>query len=155
MDNIWTKFGAFARNCTEITLRPLTKGILTLYKAQIRPHLEYSTLAWLSCTQPILNKLDKIQHRALRLVQDRLPTPCIHSLEHRRDVGALVVFHKAQVQSIPHLDPLRLPINTNRIFTRTVHSGGVLVDLPTSRSCQHLRTYRTNIKIVEPVHRHR
>ena len=44
------------------------RGILTLYKAQIRPHLEYSSLAWMSCTPSTLNKLDEIQRRALQLV---------------------------------------------------------------------------------------
>ncbi|MPC21508.1 hypothetical protein E2C01_014498 [Portunus trituberculatus] len=59
-------------------------------------------------------RLDSIQCHALRLV-DAAPSPHpeperpLDSLEHRRDVAAIVVFHKAQVQKVPHLAGLRHP----------------------------------------------
>jgi len=117
------------------------QGILTLYKSQIRPHLEYASLAWSSTAPTNLNRLDKIEKRALRLIQEASNPGHIDSLEHRRDVGALTVLHKAQVQQVPHLSSLRLPPHGRERSTRTVHSNRLLVEVPRSRSSQHQRTF--------------
>ncbi|XP_037773841.1 uncharacterized protein LOC119569982, partial [Penaeus monodon] len=69
------------------------QGILTLYKSQIRPHLEYASLAWSSTAPTSLNRLDKIEKRALGLIQEA-NLRHIDALKHRRDVGALTVLHK-------------------------------------------------------------
>ena len=125
------------------TLDP--RGLITLYKAQVRPHLEYAALAWLSSAPTHLNKLDKIQRRALRLVQDApLPTQ-LDSLEHRRDVGAMTVLHKAQVLQVPHLASLCFPPRTAQRSTRTVLSSQLLVEVPRSRASQHLRTFSARV----------
>ncbi|KAG0707639.1 hypothetical protein GWK47_024156 [Chionoecetes opilio] len=82
------------------------REMLLLYKAQIRPYLEYAALSWMSCAASHTRRLDSIQRRALRLVdvadpQDPPvqpePVSPLDSLEHRRDVAALMVFHKAQI----------------------------------------------------------
>lgn len=84
-------------------------GRLVLYKAQIRPYLQYASLSWMSCAASHMKRLDDIQRLALQLVDaagpPTQPPPAspLDSLEHRRDVAALVVFHKAQVQRAPHL----------------------------------------------------
>ena len=44
-------------------------GLLRLYKAQVRPIMEYSPLAWISSAQGHLTLLDKVQRRAERLIQ--------------------------------------------------------------------------------------
>ncbi|KAG0715595.1 hypothetical protein GWK47_011582 [Chionoecetes opilio] len=86
---------------------------LLLYKAQIRPYLEYAALSWMPCAASHTRRLDSIQRRALRLVDaadpaaQPEPVSPLDSLEHRRDVAALVVFHKAQGQGVPHLAGLR------------------------------------------------
>ncbi len=89
------------------------RGRLLLYKAQILLYLEYAALSWMSCASTHISKLDSIQRRALRLVEaagaPAHPEVPVDTLEHRRDVAALVVFHKAQVQGVPHLAGLRLP----------------------------------------------
>ena len=117
------------------------KGLLTLYNAQVRPYLEYSALSWLSSAPSHLSKLEKIQRRAINLVNNPLLTAKTDSLEHRRDVAALTVLHKAQVQRVSHLDSLRLPPLTLRRSTRTVPYHQLLVEVPRSRASQHLRTF--------------
>lgn len=127
------------------TLEP--RGILTLYKAQIRPYLEYGALSWMSSAATHMQRLDAVQRRALRLVepqgqQDNRQQPVpITSLEHRRDVAALVVCHKAQVQQVPHLCRLGLTSHRTHRTTRAALSSEQLVEVPRSRSSQHLRTY--------------
>ena len=44
------------------------KGLMTLYKAQVRPIMEYSPLTWMSSAQCNLYLLDKVQRRAERLI---------------------------------------------------------------------------------------
>ncbi|KAG0723894.1 putative RNA-directed DNA polymerase from transposon X-element [Chionoecetes opilio] len=123
-------------------------GKLLLYKAQIRPYLEYAALSWMSCAASHTRRLDSIQRRALRLVDAADPDPPalfepvspLDSLEHRRDVAALVVFHKAQVQGVPHLAGLRQPPRVATRSTRTVLTSGDAVEVPRSRASQHQRT---------------
>ncbi|KAG0710727.1 putative RNA-directed DNA polymerase from transposon X-element [Chionoecetes opilio] len=88
-------------------------GKLLLYKAQIRPYLKYAVLSWMSCTASHIKRVDLIQRRALRLV-DAADHPAQHesasplySLEHLRDVAALVLFQKTQVHGVPPLAGLR------------------------------------------------
>ncbi|KAG0722510.1 hypothetical protein GWK47_044366 [Chionoecetes opilio] len=122
-------------------------GKLLLYKAQIRPYLEYAALSWMSCAASHTRRLDSIQRRALQLVDaadpPAQPDPVspLDSLEHRRDVAALVVFHKAQVQGVPHLAGLRQPPRIATRSTRTVLTSGGAVEVPRSRASQHQRTF--------------
>ena len=63
------------------------KGLCMLYKAQVRSHLEYGFLAWMSCPPSHLALLDKVQRRAERLMagvgeQAQQPSSYIETLEH-------------------------------------------------------------------------
>ena len=42
-------------------------GLLTLYKAQLKPIMEYAPLTWMSSVRCPLNLLDKVQRRAEHL----------------------------------------------------------------------------------------
>ncbi|KAG0723422.1 Transposon TX1 uncharacterized protein [Chionoecetes opilio] len=122
-------------------------GKLLLYKAHIRPYLEYAALSWMSCAASHTRRLDSIQRRALRVVEaadppaQPEPVSPLDSLEHRRDVAALVVFHKAQVQGVPHLAGLRQPPRVATRSTRTVLTNGDAVEVPRSNASQHQRTF--------------
>ncbi|KAG0722809.1 hypothetical protein GWK47_043870 [Chionoecetes opilio] len=125
-------------------------GKLLLCKAQIRPYLEYATLSWMSCAASHTRRLDSIQRRAMRLVDavDPPDPPAqfeqvspFDSLEHSRDVAALVVFHKAQVQGVPHLAGSRQPLRIATQRTRAVLTSGDAVEVPRSRASQHQRTF--------------
>ncbi|KAG0718776.1 hypothetical protein GWK47_007489 [Chionoecetes opilio] len=111
-------------------------GKLLLYKA----HLNYAALSWKSCAASHTRRLDSIQRRALRLVDAADPhaqpdqgSPH-DSLEHRRDVAALVVFHKARVQGVPQLAGLRQPPRIATRSTSTALSSGDAVEVPYSRA---------------------
>ncbi len=71
----------------------------------------------MSCVPTHISKLDGIQRRALRLVEAASapahPETPVDTLKHRRDVAALVVFHKAQVQGVPNLAELRQPLQSH------------------------------------------
>ena len=119
-----------------------SRGILTLYKAQIRPCMEYGALAWMSGAATHIRRLDAVQRRALRLLGDETEIPAsMTSLEHRRDVSALTVCHKTQVVHSPHLTQLRLPLQPALRTTRQALAGNQRVTVPLSHTTQHLRTY--------------
>ena len=87
-----------------------SRGIFTLYKAQIRPCIEYNALSLMSIAATHLQRLDAVQRHALWLVgrdgQQQEEQTRVISLDYRRDVSALVVQHKDQVLKVPHLDIL-------------------------------------------------
>ena len=113
-----------------------TRGLLTLYKAQVRPYLEYGALSWISCATTHLRRLDKVERRVQRLIESSScppplqDVPALDTLEHRRDVAALVVLHKTQVQEVQHLAGLRLPPRKDVRDTRTVFSSHQQVRVP-------------------------
>ncbi|KAG0720554.1 hypothetical protein GWK47_048278 [Chionoecetes opilio] len=55
-------------------------GLMRLYKAQVRPVMEYSPLTWMSSAQCRLSLLDKVQRRPERLIH---PTDDQHHMERR------------------------------------------------------------------------
>ena len=65
--------------------------LLTLYKAQNRPCLEYDSHLWRGASKYFLASLDTIQKRAIRLIDDSALTD---SLAHRRNVSALSLYYR-------------------------------------------------------------
>ena len=68
--------------------------LLTLYKSQIRPRLEYCSHLWREASKHSLNTLDAIQRRAIRLIGDPALTDTLDSLADRRSVSALSIFYR-------------------------------------------------------------
>nr|CAH7743472.1 unnamed protein product [Callosobruchus chinensis] len=64
-------------------------NLLTLYKAQIRPSLEYCSHIWEAAAPTTLYVLDAVQRRAIRLIGDPALTCHLQPLSHRRAVGDL------------------------------------------------------------------
>nr|CAH7716109.1 unnamed protein product [Callosobruchus chinensis] len=59
-------------------------NLLTLYKAQIRPRLEYGSHIWGAAAPTALSTLDAVQRRAIRLIGDPALTCHLQSLSYRR-----------------------------------------------------------------------
>ena len=117
------------------------KGLQTLYKAQVRSHLEYAPLTWMSCPRSHLSLLDKVQRRAERLItsvcQRGEAVTVLDTLKHRRQVASLTVFHKAQILHTPHLTDLRLPWRQSIRNTRSVLANSCQVGVPRSHTSTH------------------
>nr|CAH7760198.1 unnamed protein product [Callosobruchus chinensis] len=62
-------------------------NLLTLYKAQIRPSLEYCSHIWGAAAPTTLSILDAVQRRAIRLIGDPALTCHLQPLSHRHAVG--------------------------------------------------------------------
>nr|CAH7766561.1 unnamed protein product [Callosobruchus chinensis] len=69
-------------------------NLLTLYKAQIRPSLEYYSHIWGAAAPTTLSILDAVQRRAIQLIGDPALTCHLQPLSHRRAVGDLPLFYR-------------------------------------------------------------
>nr|CAH7718999.1 unnamed protein product [Callosobruchus chinensis] len=61
-------------------------NLLTLYKAQISPSLEYCSHIWGAAATTTLSILDAVERRAIRLIGDLALTCHLQPLSHRRGV---------------------------------------------------------------------
>nr|CAH7746838.1 unnamed protein product [Callosobruchus chinensis] len=71
-----------------------SSNLLTLYKAQTRPSLEYCSHIWGAAAPTTLSIFDAVQRRAIRLIGDPVLTCHLQSLSHRRAVGDISPFYR-------------------------------------------------------------
>ena len=67
--------------------------LLTIYKSQIRPSLEYCSHVWCGALKSSL-LLDRAQSKAIRLVNNPNLTNSLQSLSHRRLIADLSIFYR-------------------------------------------------------------
>ena len=114
-------------------------GRTTVYKAFVRPLMEYAHLIWIGAPPSYLQRLDHIQRCALRIIgPGALP-----SLAIRRTVASLACLYKLHYlpgppQLLSVLPPRHFPSSSPR--TRSEHGGVIDHDHHTSSntSCLHL-----------------
>nr|CAH7744810.1 unnamed protein product [Callosobruchus chinensis] len=118
-------------------------NLLTLYKAQIRPSLEYCSHIWGAAAPTTLSILDAVQRRAIRLIGD--PASTCHL--HRRAVGDLSLFYRysngfcsSELTSI--IPPLSKPARCTR-GTSSSHPKAVVRH--TSSTKRYDRTFITRV----------
>ena len=113
-----------------------SQQLLTLYKALIRPSLEYCSHVWSSAPKHTLRPLDSIERRAIRLIGDHEWTKALDTLEHRRQVGDLTLFYRYfQGKCSADIANLIPPRATNsRNTPRTAASHPYVVQLSTPRT---------------------
>ena len=68
--------------------------LLTIYKSQIRPSLQYYSHIWDGSPKFSLHLLDKVQSKAIRLISNPNLTNSLQSLVHRRLVADLIIFYR-------------------------------------------------------------
>ena len=68
--------------------------LLTIYKSQIRPSLEYCSHLWGGAPKSSLHLLDKVQSKTIRLINNPNLTKSLQSLSHRRLVADLSIFYR-------------------------------------------------------------
>lgn len=80
----------FLRRCKKFIS---VNNLYTIYKAFIRPLLEFNSHLWAGAPSSTLNMVDRIQNRAVRILGENQSEP-LHSLEHRRTVSCLSLFYR-------------------------------------------------------------
>ena len=117
--------------------------LLTIYKSQIHPSLEYCSYVWGGAPKSSLQLLDRVQSNAIRLINNRNLTNSLQSLSHRRLVADLSMFYRyfhghcsREITSfIP--DPVKR-VRTNRSST---YSHPFQVTLPDPRTLSHKSSF--------------
>nr|CAH7717647.1 unnamed protein product [Callosobruchus chinensis] len=69
-------------------------NLLTLYKAQIRPSLEYCSHICRAAAPTTMSVLDAVQRRTIRFIGDPTLTCHLQLLSHRSAVGDLSLFYR-------------------------------------------------------------
>ena len=117
--------------------------LLTIYKSQIRPSLEYCSHVWGGAPKSSLNLLDRVQSKAIRLINNPNLTNSLQSLSHRHLVADLSIFYRyfhghcsLEIKNIIP-DPMRR-VRTTRSST---HSHPFQVTLPTPRTLAHKSSF--------------
>ena len=72
----------------------LSHQLLTIYKSQIRPSLEYCSHVWGGTPKSSLHLLDRVQSKAIRLINNPNLTTSLQSLFHRRLVADISIFYR-------------------------------------------------------------
>ena len=117
-------------------------GLVSVYKGFVRPVLEYSPLVWSGAAPTHLSSLDKVQHRALKIIGS---DTVLQSLRLRRTVSALSYLYKLQCiagppqlrQLVPPLAPVLIAPRTRR-ESMPHHAHQLVNELPAA-TCDTLR----------------
>ncbi|XP_045105433.1 uncharacterized protein LOC123500953 [Portunus trituberculatus] len=124
-----------------------SEGLELLYKTQVRSSLEYACLAWGGAARTHLALLDKVQERAARLIKGNNTgqEPCLHTLQHRRDVAGITVMYKVHVCHVSHLEALRQPSRLAEVHTRAVTLAPKELLQPRCRTWHHQRQFHGSL----------
>nr|CAH7718901.1 unnamed protein product [Callosobruchus chinensis] len=118
-------------------------NLLTLYKAQIRPSLEYCSHIWGTAAPTTFSVLDAVQRRAIRLIGDPTLTCHLQPLSHQHAVGDLSLFYRysngyCSSEPTSIIPPLYKPARCTRGTSSSHHKAVVL---HTSRTERYDRTF--------------
>ena len=115
-----------------------SRDLLLLYKAQVRPLMEYCSHIWGGAPATSLKILDKVQARAIRLINDVKLTSYLQPLSHRRAVASLSLFYRyffgACSSELSGCVPPPLTLTANRVSRQTTSSHPYTVVVPTCRT---------------------
>ena len=101
--------------------------LLSIYKSQTRPSLEYCSHVWGSAPTSTLCLLDKVQSKAILLINDPNLTKSLQPFSHSRLAGDLSIFYRHFSghcsQAIRDIIPVPLRrVRTTRSSTQLIHT---------------------------------
>ena len=117
--------------------------LLTIYKFQIRPSLEYCSHIWGGAPKPSLLLLDKVQSKAIRLINNPNITNSLQSHSHRHLVADLSIFyrdfHGHCSLEIKNITPS--PVRCVRTTRSSAQAHPFQVTLPNPRTLAHKSSF--------------
>ena len=117
--------------------------LLTIYKSQIRPCLEYCSHVWGGAPKSSLHLLDRVHSKAIRLITNPNLTNSRQSLSHRRLVADLSIFYRYFcgdcAQEIKNIIPD--PVRRIRTTRSSTYSHPFQVTLPNPRTLYHKSSF--------------
>ena len=117
--------------------------LLSIYKSQVRPSLECCSHLWGGAPKSTLCLLDKVQSKAIRLINNPNLTKSLQPLSHHRLVGDLSIFYRYFnghcSQEIRDIIPV--PLRRVRTTRSSTHSHPFQVSLPNPRTLSHKSSF--------------
>ena len=117
--------------------------LLPIYKSQIRPSLECCSHVWGGAPKSTLCLLDKVQSKAIRLINNPNLTKSLQPLSHRRLVGDLSIYYRYfnghRSQEIRDIIPV--PLRRVRTTRSSTHSHPFQVSLPNPQTLSHKSSF--------------
>ena len=119
--------------------------LLSIYKSQIRPSLEYCSHVWGGAPKSTLCLLDKVQSKAIRLINNPNVTKSLQLLSHRRLLGVpsfMRYFHGQCSQEIREIrDIIPVPLRRVRSTRSSTHSHPFQGSLPNPQTLSHKSSF--------------
>ena len=117
--------------------------LLTIYISQMRPSLEYWSHVWGGALKSSLHLLDRVQSKAIRLINNPNLTSSLQSPSHRRLVADLSIFyryfHGHCSKKIKNIIPD--PVRCVRTTRSSTYSHPFQVTLPNPRTLSHKSSF--------------
>ena len=117
--------------------------LLTIYKSQIRPSLEYCSLIWGGAPKSSLHFLDKTQSKAIHLINNPNLFNFLHSLSHRHLIADLSTFYQYFYGhcslKIKHI--IHGPVRRARTTRSSTQSHPFQFTLPNPRTLAHKSSF--------------
>ena len=117
--------------------------LLSIYKSQIRPSLEYCSHVLGGAPKSTLCLLEKVQSKAIRLINNSNLTKSLQPLSHRRLVGDLSIYYRyfnghcsQEIRDI-----ISVPLRRVRTTRSSTHSHSFQVSLPNPRTLSHKSSF--------------
>jgi len=129
------QYGALRRSAN--FLPPRARHIV--YKSVVRPSLEYGSPCWANASATSLAALDSIQRKCLRLFPDYQ----LDSLQHRRAVADVSVYHGLKDMQDKGIPVIQLPVAIDRACNtrQSTDLNDRAVKIPKSRTSKHQRSF--------------
>lgn len=120
-----------------------SQDLAVIYKAYIRPLLEYDSHIWAGAPSSTLAFLDRIQNRAVRLINDASIQSNIDSLHHRRNVGATTLFYRYHYGrcSVEIFNLMPQPSTHVRNTRLALNRHGFSVNISSSRTVSYRNSF--------------
>jgi len=126
--------------------------LVTIYKSHVRSQMEYCSHIWAGGPKTQLNHLDRIQNRAISIINNPNITQHIPPLHFRRDVASLSLFYK--YYNSTNLEELHSIIPPQQQYLRRTRASGsahdFTVKIPHCRTAAYQHSFHTpNIQTME------
>ena len=115
----------------------------SLTNGEIRPSLEYCSHIWGGASKSTLCLLDKVQSRAIRLINNSNLNKSLQPLSHRHLVGDLSIFYRYLHGHCSReiMDTIPVPLRHVRTTRSSTHSRPFQVSLPNPRTLPHKSSF--------------
>ena len=116
--------------------------LLTTYNSQIRPSMEYCSHVWCNAPKSSLHLLDKVQSKAIRLINNPNLTNSLQFLSHRLLVADLSIFYRFYGHcSLEIKNIIPDPVRRAQTTRSSNHSHPFQITLPNPQALAHKSSF--------------